>query len=155
MNTQIDSRLLEALQQSTCFGIAYDETVPECKQCDVKAQCKKKSEGFMVPTPITKPKKTTTSSTAEKEPTKPATTSKPKTAKATTSKPTAKSDSTVKKAVPKKSTPVPDGSMPEFKSMTLDELKELATERNVEWKDYGNDNITRMRLIMSLKKSYQ
>lgn len=150
---------MEALQQSTCFGIAYDETVPECKQCDVKAQCKKKSEGFMVPTPITKPKKTTTSSTAEKEPAKPVTTSKPKTAKATTSKTTAKPDtkstSTVKKAVPKKSTPVPAGNMPEFKSMTLDELKELAAERNVEWKDYGNDNITRMRLIMALKKSYQ
>jgi hypothetical protein len=45
--------------------------------------------------------------------------------------------------------------MPDFKSMSLDELKELAAERNVEWKDYGNAQITRMRLIMALKKSYQ
>jgi cobalamin biosynthesis Mg chelatase CobN len=162
LNIQIDSRLLEALQQSTCFGIAYDETVPECKQCDVRAQCKKKSEGFLnIPTPTAKPKKTAQSSTKEDKPASKATTtaSKPKATKTvaskSTAKATAKSTSTVKKAGTKKSTPVPAGNMPEFKSMTLDELKELAAERNVKWKDYGNDNITRMRLIMELKKSYQ
>ena len=163
MNIQIDSRLLEALQQSTCFGIAHDENVPECKQCDVRAQCKKKSEGFLnIPTPIAKPKKATTSSTTKKDkPTSKASTtaSKSKATKSVASKSTAKtttkSTSTVKKAETKKSTPVPTGNMPDFKSMSLDELKELAAERNVEWKDYGNAQITRMRLIMALKKSYQ
>lgn len=143
----IDSKLLEALQQSTCFGIAHDETVPECKQCDVKGQCKAKSEGLAVPTPTTKPKKAVAEPKAEPKKTAPAKKSTPAktTTKATAPKSTPKP--TAKKTAP-------SGNMPDFKPMGLDELKALAAERSVEWKDYGNDQITRMRLIMALKKSY-
>lgn len=142
----IDSKLLEALQSSTCFGLAYEESVPECKQCDVKSQCKAKSEGGNIPTPImkTQPAKTSTSVETTKTTTKKETkTTKPK---ATPTKKTTKS-------VDKKPVATP-GNMPDFKPMSLEDLISLAKERDVEWKDYGNDNITRMRLIMVLKKSY-
>ena len=141
----IDSKLLEALQQSTCFGIAHDETVPECKQCDVKGQCKAKSEGLAVPTPTTKPKKATPEPKAEPKKTAPAKKSTPaKTTKTTAPKSTPKPSA-------KKTAPAPSGNMPDFKPMELDELKALAADRSVEWKDYGNDQITRMRLIMGNK----
>jgi hypothetical protein len=143
----IDSKLLEALQQSTCFGIAHDDEVPECKQCDVKGQCKAKSEGGSIPTPTLKPKKPSVSETKTEKPkatapkkpaTKPSTTTKPKATTPTPAKPKATAS----------------GDLPDFKPMTLPQLEDLARERNVEWKDYGNDSITRMRLIMALKKSY-
>ena len=146
MAVNIDSKLLEALQASTCFGFAHDATVPECKQCDVQAQCKSKSEGAEIPTPtrkVSKPDLPKEDKPVEaKKPTKPTTT---------------KSSSTpapAKKAPPKK-TSTPSGNLPDFKAMTLEELKDLAKERNVDWKEYGNDNITRMRLIMGLKPTYQ
>jgi len=147
----VDSKLLEALKSSTCFGIAHDDTVPECKMCDVKAQCKQKAEGAAhIQPPKQKPKAEATPAPAK------ATTT-------TTKKTTTASPSTTKKAAPAASKPakkpdtakpVPAG-MPDFKPMELDELKALAAQRNVEWKDYGNDNITRMRLIMVLRKSYE
>lgn len=140
----IDSRLLEALQASTCFGIAHDETVPECKKCDVEAQCRKRSEGADIPTPMGK--------------ILPPSGTSPKKDKAKSS---AKSDTAPKKTSPKKQAPAKSpapaptpSNLPDFKPMSLDELKDLAKQRNVEWKEYGNDNITRMRLIMALKKSY-
>lgn len=147
----LDSRLLEALEASTCFGIAHDEDVPECKMCDVKAQCKKKSEGASIPTPTVKVEKPTTkveeapkkeSKKKESVPAskKPASPSKPK---ATAPK---------KDEAPKASTP--SGNIPLFKEMSLSDLKDLAAEKEVEWKEYGNDSITRMRLIMALKKVY-
>lgn len=152
-NINIDSKLLEALQQSSCFGLAYAEDVAECKQCDVRGSCKAKMEGALTgtPTPMTKavpekPKK-------EDKPSKPKasakkeTASKPSTPKASSAKPKAP------KAKPKASTAT-NPNMPDFKSMSLDELKDLAKERKVEWREYGNDNITRMRLTMALKKSY-
>ena len=145
----IDSKLLEALQQSTCFGIAHDEDVPECRQCDVKGQCKAKSEGVMnIPTPTAKPKAATPKAEPKAKASTPA--KKPTTTKAPDAKPKAKVVSKPK-ATPASSG---GGNAPDFKPMTLEELKALAEQRSVEWKDYGNDNITRMRLIMALKKSY-
>ncbi|AID50509.1 hypothetical protein [Bacillus phage CP-51] len=150
----IDSKLLEALQESTCFGIAHDESVPECQKCDVRGQCKARMEGANIPTPRKKEKKVVET---------------PKEAKATTKsapksdKPSTGSTGTVKKTTPakpkaeaKKKDPVQySADMPDFKPMSFQALKDLAAERNVEWKDYSNDSITRMRLIMNLKKSYQ
>jgi hypothetical protein len=149
----IDSKLLDALQESTCFGIAHDESVPECQKCDVRGQCKARMEGANIPTPRKKEKKVVET---PKE-TKPATKTAPK-----SDKPSTGSTGTVKKTTPAKpkaeakKDPVQYSSdMPDFKPMSFEALKELATERNVEWKDYSNDSITRMRLIMNLKKSYQ
>lgn len=140
-NASIDAKLLEALRSSTCFGLAYDGTVPECKQCDVKGSCKAKMEGGLGDSPI--PTTRTISTPPEEKP------------KASTSAPKSKkSDSKPKASSKPKETPATPSNMPDFKPMKLPELEELAKERGVEWKDYGNDNITRMRLIMALKKSY-
>jgi hypothetical protein len=149
----IDSKLLEALKQSTCFGIAHDEEVPECRQCDVKGQCKAKSEGVMnIPTPTVKPKKAVSETKSEPKPK--ATTPKKPTTTTKSATPVSKPSTTAQKHAPKTTQPSGGGNAPDFKPMGLDELKALAEQRNVEWKDYGNDNITRMRLIMALKKSY-
>ncbi len=103
-----------------------------------------------IPTPTvkaTKPASTTEKPKTEKK-AEPKATTKPKAAEA---KPAKKATKPAKKAV---SAPKAVGDMPDFKPMTLDEIKALAVERSIEWKDYGNDQITRMRLIMALKKSY-
>lgn len=143
----IDSKLLEAFQASTCFGLAHDPTVPECKQCDVQAQCKIKSEGANIPVPTKRASKPE----APKED-KPVSEVKKK---SPVSNSTPKPANKPKPAPAKKTSSAPSGNLPDFKPMTLEDLKELAKERNVEWKEYGNDNITRMRLIMALKPTYQ
>jgi hypothetical protein len=148
----VESKLLEALQESSCFGIAHDENVPECKQCDVRGQCKSKSEGESIATPKSKPKQNVSQSKVETKDTKKPTNTKP-TKSSTTAKKLDK-PSTKPKAQTKPKTTHRPGVLPNFKSMSLEELKALAVERNVEWKEYGNDNITRMRLIMNLKASY-
>lgn len=144
MAINIDSQLLKSIQDSTCFGIAYDEGVPECAQCDVKGQCKAKSEGANISTPMTKAVDKTPKADNKKA-------DAPKKEAKTTKKETKKE---VKPSTKKEEKKVP-ANMPDFKPMSLEELKKLAEERSVEWKDYGNDNITRMRLIMVLKKSYE
>lgn len=139
----INSKVLAVLQASSCFGIAYDDTVPECKKCDVMAQCKVKSSGF--------PLDNTTTQMMDKalEPVRKEEGRKKSTATKTTTK----------KAEPKAKAVKPQvkisGDMPDFKEMSLEELKGLAEKHSVTWRDYGNDNITRMRLIMELKKCYQ
>jgi hypothetical protein len=144
MGVNIDNKLLNSLQSSTCFGIAHDETVPECKQCDVKGQCKAKTEGVNIPTPRIKTTVPNTNVPNEK--------------KGTTSTPVnEKKGSTTTVVKPKptpKSTASTNPDMPDFKAMPFEELATLATARGVDWKDYGNENINRMRIIMGLKKTY-
>ncbi|MMZ43638.1 hypothetical protein D1872_52030 [compost metagenome] len=142
----LDSKLLEEIKASSCFGIAHDDTVPECKRCDLKEQCKRKAEGAFVEPPREKVKSVTKAPAATEKADKPKVTKtdKPKTSAA--SKPGKKTEA-------KPSAPSPNG-MPDFKPMSIDELKALAVSRNVEWKEFDNANITRMRLIMELKKSY-
>lgn len=156
----INSKVLAVLQSSTCFAIAYDETAPECKKCDVSAQCKVKSSGFPLDNATTRmmDKALEPVQKESKNKTKTKSTSTKSTKSKTTTKKNNSTKKTTKKAqTPKKETPQIkiSGEMPEFKAMSLDELKELAGKYSVEWKDYGNDNITRMRLIMQLKKCYQ
>lgn len=141
----INSKVLAVLQSSTCFGIAYDDTVPECKKCDVSAQCKVKSTGFPLDNATTQimDKALEPARTEKKKKATPSTSTKKK---KTTSASTTKSTANQVKIT---------GDVPEFKGMSLEELKKLAETHSVEWRDYGNDNITRMRLIMVLKKCYQ
>jgi len=153
LGVDIEKKLLKELEESTCFGIAHDETVPECKQCDVRAQCKARTEGADIPTPNGRvaptPKASATpATTTEKAP-------KPKSstgAKKSTSSTTATGKSPSKPKANKATTD--NSNYPDFKAMTNDELSELASERGVEVKDYGNESINRMRMIMALKKSY-
>lgn len=140
----IDDKILQQLQEATCFGIAYSEDVPECKQCDVNGQCKAKTLGANIPTPDRKsaPVPTTKSvPVVSKEE-----------VKTTPKKVSVPKASTVEKPQ-KPKIQVPD-NMPDFKVMSMEELKEMADKQGVEWFEYGDERITRMRLIMTLKKQY-
>ena len=161
MNGMVDAKLLESLQQSTCFGIAYDLNTPECKQCDVQLQCRRKTEGVDIPTPSGKevlkslsrtgeePKKAAESSKPKvksPEPTKAAEDKKPKAEKATSPEPKVKK--------PPKPKAEANPNMPNFKEMSWDALVEQATKFGITPKDYKSEAINRMRLIMELKKHY-
>jgi len=146
----LDAKVLKVLEESSCFGIAFDATAPECAMCDVKLNCKSKVEGANIPTPTTKPK-------VNKPAPKPDKADKPATKKkdsAVKKEATAKKATTEKKAPAKKATSKPSGNAPDFKDVKLPELREIAEKEGVEYKEYGNDNITRMRLVMALKKHF-
>jgi adenine-specific DNA glycosylase len=140
----VNPKLLEILEESTCFGIAPDDSVPECQQCDVRLQCKAKASGELVDLPDKKVvKEEKPKDTPKKAPKKTENSS----SKKSTNKPKANK--------PKSTKTVSNTSgLPNFKEMAWEELEQLATDRNVEWKDYGNPQINRMRIIMALKKSY-
>lgn len=126
----------EQKNNSTCYGVAFDDKVKECKICEIKQECKMKTEGATVEKPE-KPeiKKEELSKTTK--------TTKTKTKKASKSK----------QSKPKE----PDNpDMPDFKSMSMEELELLAEERkaDMDWKKYDNAGIRRMRLTMALKKTY-
>lgn len=152
----LDKVLLKEIEESSCFGIAYDSIVPECKQCDLSAQCESKSrdraEGRSLPAQEVVDK---APEKKNKAPGKPKENIKKKESPKTT--PKKKSETKPKPKVVKK-TEEPlgkiDGEMPEFKGMPMEEVVSIAKANNVEWKDYGNENITRMRLVMTLKKMY-
>lgn len=145
----------EMINASQCFGVAFDSTVSECKQCDVHLRCEQKCRmgRAMVPT---RPMPTMLASSMDvlepdstpQQPAKPTSTSKPK----MTSPPIKK---TVKDTVKSKSY---DPAMPEFKGMTLQQLEKMVVERGgdlAEFDKYKAENIRRMRLTMYLKKTYE
>ncbi|AGY47003.1 late gene regulatory protein [Bacillus phage CampHawk] len=152
--TAMDARLQRILEESTCFGIGHDPNVKECKMCDVREQCKAKTQGMNVPTPTRK--KPEDVAPAKEKPTTKKTTAKKSTAKEEKKEtaPKAKETKAKPKSKPKKAKAPENPNLPNFKEMSFEELVELAKERNVEWKDYNSPNITRMRLIMALKASY-
>ncbi|MNI27989.1 hypothetical protein D3C73_817490 [compost metagenome] len=154
-SVDVNAKLLSILKESSCFGLVYDSTVPECKKCDVAAQCKAASSGALIERPVLNKKKekpateTVTTTNKLSSSTKPAasTANKAKTpANTSSSKKTTKPASKPAEAV--------NSDMPDFKNMTWEELVALAATRSVEWKEYGSAQINRMRLIMGLKKSY-
>lgn len=146
----------EMIQASQCFGVAFDPTVSECKQCDVHLRCEQKCRmgRAMVPT---RPMSTMLAGPMDVlEPTdnqsKSTSTPKPKTAPAQQSAPPKK---TVKDAVKSKNY---DPAMPEFKGLTLQQLEKMVVERGgdlAEFDKYKAENIRRMRLTMYLKKTYE
>lgn len=145
----IDKQLLGVLQESSCFGIAHDETTPECKRCDVRLQCKQKVEGANIVAPTIREMK-------EPAP-KPKAENKTHPAKKTV-EPKAKAEPKPKADKPAKKTKAPvsyASDMPDWKPMSIGELKNIAVERQVTWTEYDSEQITRMRLIMNLKKSYE
>lgn len=152
----MDAKILRIIEESTCFGIGHDPKVKECMMCDVQEQCRAKTQGLSVPTPQRKkPEEVAVPETPKKEKAKkPTTTKKTATKKSTEVKEETRTKAKTTAKKPKKST-VTDPNMPVFKDMTLEQLKDLAKERNVEWRDYGSDQITRMRLTMALKASYK
>ena len=139
----------EMIKNSTCFGVAYDGTVKECKICEVRTKCKAKCETGSGEVP----KKPDSVNLADKDEVsqsdeaaaKSAAKEKDKTAKKPVNPAKAKKD--VKYA----------DDMPDFKAMSVDELCSLIDERggnSKEFDKYTAENIKRMRLTMALKKTY-
>lgn len=133
----------EMIRNSQCFGVAYDEHVPECKTCDVKMKCDAKCRAAW-----------------NVSNSKPAPTIVAEVAEITTKAEPAKSQSKAKKPV-KSPTPTtknysPD--MPEFKGITIEELEKMAVERGINLDDFTKftaPNIRRMRITMALKATYE
>ena len=141
----------QQIAESRCYGIAYDATIHECKVCEAAAGCKKKTEGSVnkipskpsnaKPTDITSENGTSVNNAEEL-------TSRPIPADAV-------GKSTKKKAKPDVKY---SEDMPDFKSLSNDELKSLAAERGIDlaqFDKFTNDGIKRMRITMALKKTYQ
>lgn len=139
----------EMIKKSTCFGIAYDGSVRECKICEVKLKCESKcrlgiGEVPQKPEPVAladKDEVSMTDEAAEKSRVK-------------------EKDAKAKKPVKEKkaATVEYDDSMPDFKPMSVEELETLLTERggNVsDFEKYSNPSIKKMRLTMALKKTYE
>lgn len=128
------------IQDSACFGVAYDSTVVECKNCDAKLRCETCCrEGKF---DYQKPKSTVVADAKEIVSETPVKTPR--------KKPTVKEFTTVKHYSP---------DMPDFKGYTNEELLNMVIERNAgtakDFEKYQVANILRMRLIMALKKSYE
>jgi hypothetical protein len=119
--------------------------------------------GFSVPTPTIKEKPVSVNKSKDKSEQEDSdeVTEKPKKATPKTSTPAKQSPkeekpkAEKKPKAPKKDVEVTYADMPDWKSIPTADLKDMANEKGVAWKDYNNDSITRMRLIMELKKTYQ
>lgn len=139
----------EMIKNSSCFGIAYDASVKECKICEVRTKCKSKCECGVGELP----KKPSSVALADKE--------EVSMTDAAMDKSKAKeNDAKAKKPVKekKKSDVAYAEDMPDFKSMSIDELETLLNERGgdaSEFQKYSAENIKRMRLTMAIKKTYE
>lgn len=137
----------EMIKKSTCFGIAYDGTVRECKICEVRLKCENKCR-MGVDTPTQKP---AAAPMADKDEV------------SLTDEAMAKSrakEEKVKKSLKEKKTTTTEYSadMPDFKPMSVEELESLLVERGGNTSDfdkYTNPSIKKMRLTMALKKTYE
>ena len=136
----------EMIRNSQCFGVAFDKHVPECRACDVKLKCEAKchmvsSIDSMRPTPtLTANVSEIVDGLAKGE---------------VKAKAKASPKKTVKDTVVTKNY---DAKMPEFKSLTVEELEKMAVERGADLADFEKfkaANIRRMRLTMYLKKTYE
>ena len=146
----------EMIRNSQCFGIAYDDRVPECRACDVKTKCdaKCRSTFNMI---VSRPAPTVMAEIAEI---------------------TANDDDIPKKAKPAKPEPKPEkpepevkkpakitpkaksysNEMPAFRGLSMEELEKMAVDRGAVLADFDKyiaPNIRRMRLTMFIKKTYE
>ena len=144
------STIEEMIKNSTCFGVAYDGSVKECKICEVRTKCKAKCEGGCGELP----KKPDSVNLAEKDEVSQSDEAAAKSA-------AREKDKTAKKPVnpaKKKADVQYEEGMPDFKAMSIDELCSLIDKRggnSKEFDKYTADNIKRMRLTMALKKTYE
>lgn len=138
----------EAIKNSRCFGVAFDDTVKECKVCEVGRLCRQKTLGVNVSdNPAPKP-----AESAKDANVSPAT---PRPQPKDTPQPKEKA---AKKA-PKAASKEYDESMPNFSDIKeMDDLLKLAKERGLNIRDFDRFdkvNIKRMRVIMALKTTYE
>lgn len=140
----------EMIKNSSCFGIAYSNNVRECKICEVSLKCETKckmglGETPQKPAPVVMADKDEVSESDEA-------------AKKSADK--EKSASSVqKKSTTKKKPDVKySDDMPQFKTMSIEEMEALLTERGgnpADFDKYTNTSIKKMRLTMALKKTYE
>lgn len=139
----------EMIKSSTCFGLAYSPTVRECKICEVKLKCESKCKmAGATSKPATvvmadKDEVSTSDEAVEKS-----TVKEVEANEAAKSKPTKKKKAEVEYS----------SDMPEFKSMSIDEIEALLAERGGNPSDfdkYTNASIKKMRMVMALKKTYE
>ena len=144
----------DLIQNSICFGVAFDANVKECKICEVKARCKAASDGTFgrlgaLPEKPEKPEATLVAEKDEityEEPKKGKTQLKPLSERKTTSTKNTKPSVTYSE------------DMPDLKAMAYEDLEALAKERGLNLEDfekYSNNNIKRMRMTMAIKKTYE
>lgn len=148
----------EQIRNSSCYGVAYDGTLPECKRCDVSQRCSarcaalsEKEDGELtIEVPFTQISSPPTVVQVEKS----------KTSKTTQpAKPVSSTLSSLTKKPKIKTPKTYDPSMPVLKNLSIAELKELAIQRKCEGLE-GIESITsqqiqRMRYIMLIKATYE
>lgn len=152
----------EMIISSTCFGVAYDPTVIECKQCDVCLRCEQKCRLAEARGALTRPAPTVIAEPEEiLEEQLPSQVSEPEPAPAKqpankkTDSPKKPQKKMVKDTV-KSKTYSPD--MPEFREFTTAQLEQMVVERGgnlADFDKYTVANIRRMRLTMFLKSTYE
>lgn len=137
----------EMIKSSSCFGIAYDGSVKECKICEVRTKCKSKCEtgnGDL-------PKKPAAAQQADK--------SEVSMSESAIDKSKEKEKAAAKKSAKSaKTTTQYADDMPDFKGMSIDELLDLLKTKGgnpAEFDKYAAENIKRMRITMALKKFYE
>ena len=140
----------EMIKNSKCFGVAYDGSVKECKICEVKLKCENKCRCGIGEIP----KKPESVNLADKD--------EVSMSDAAISKSKAKEADKKAKKPAKKDTAKAEvkyaDDMPDFKSMSIEELCQLLNERGgdaSEFDKYSAENIKRMRLTMAIKKTYE
>lgn len=143
----------EAIKNSRCFGIAYDNSTKECKVCEVSKLCKAKTEGTPAPAKA-EPAAADTDTAAPDTEVVAAPRPQPKAASAAAPAEKPKAAPKPKKADDKKYA----ADMPDFKAMQVDELLKLAADRGIDtsaFDKYTEVKIKRMRIIMALKLTYE
>ena len=146
----------QQIKESTCFGLAYDPKVKECKICEVALKCESKCRNGNIeikePVNVVMTDIDDVTATPEQPSKQPS--------KAASQKATKKSTNGDKK--PKKEKPPKNYSpdMPDLSKMSDEELDALGSERGIDVealheKFSSSVNIYKMHLKMRLKKTYE
>lgn len=140
----------DMIKKSTCFGIAYDGSVRECKICEVKLKCENKCRCGVGDVP----QKPSGVALADKDEVS-------MTDEAMKKSQAKEKDMKAKKPVSEKKPKAEvkySGDMPDFKPMSVEQLLDLLKERGGnpdDFKKYANESIKKMRITMALKKTYE
>lgn len=146
------------IEKSTCFGLAWDGNVRECKICEVNHRCASKcTMGRAVVPEEDLPAKPTIEDIVKNdipfemvEETEPTEAEEAEEAEETEQEePKQEETSKVEEQ---------NETMPDFRNMSLDDLEQLYAKRGLDLKDmekYVNPSIRKMRMTMAIKKTYQ
>ena len=134
----------EQIRNSSCYGVAFDGTLSECKRCDVSQRCSARCKALAEEATIEvsgEPVIVQSYTPPDKKSSK-----------------SLKSDVKPPKVSKLKKTVIYDPNMPVLKNLSMEELKKLAIERKCSGLDViekiTSPQIQRMRYIMNLKATY-